>query len=266
MSVQSGTGFTAHNIRLDDGTFTKPDTGLIADSQWFLSTRRLLRTIYPDGLRGKRIADLGCLEGGYAVEFARMGMDVVGLEVRPNNFANCIYVKERTSLPNLQFVNDDAWNLPKYGAFDVVFCCGLLYHLAHPVAFVGMLSGICRKALILNTHFATAQPSSIFAVGELTVNEGVAGRWFSEYETGLDPKVVTELKWASWSNPKSFWIRREHIPAVLKDAGFQLVVEQFDFLDGSISHALLEGTYATHHRGMFAGIKCEDSMPPHGSS
>lgn len=264
MSVESASTFTAHNIRLDDGTFTKPETVLIAETQPFLSAKRLLRTLYPDP-RGKRIADLGCLEGGYAVEFARMGMDVVGLEVRPNNFANCIYVKERTSLPNLQFVNDDALNLPKYGMFDVVFCSGLLYHLARPVAFIRMVSSLCRKALILNTHFATAQPSSIYALGEVTENEGVAGRWFSEYETGLDPKVVTELKWASWSNPKSFWIRREYIPEVLKDAGFQLVMEQFDFLDGRISHELLEGMYATHHRGMFAGIKCEDSMS-NGSS
>jgi hypothetical protein len=52
-------------------------------------------------------------------------MEAVGLEVRPNNFANCCYVKERTSLPNLVFVNDDAWNVDKYGVFDIVFCCGL---------------------------------------------------------------------------------------------------------------------------------------------
>jgi 2-polyprenyl-3-methyl-5-hydroxy-6-metoxy-1,4-benzoquinol methylase len=146
-------GFTAHNVRLDDGRLTKPDAGaLLADSPWFVSVKRLLETIYPDGLKGKRIADLGCLEGGYTVEFARMGMEALGLEVRPNNFANCLYVKEHTSLPNLQFVNDDAWNIKNYGTFDIVFCCGLLYHLDRPVAFVRMLSDLCRKGLILNTH------------------------------------------------------------------------------------------------------------------
>ncbi|HEY7291245.1 MAG TPA: methyltransferase domain-containing protein [Vicinamibacterales bacterium] len=256
MTVDSRGAFTAHNIRLDDGTMTKPDAGgLLADGSWCRSVKRLLRTLYPGGLQGKRIVDLGCLEGGYTVEFARMGMDAVGLEVRPNNFANCRYVKERTSLPNLSFINDDAWNVGKYGVFDVVFCCGLLYHLDRPVSFVRMLSGLCRKALIVNTHFATDQKSTIYNLGDLTEHEGVSGRWFFEYDPGLDAKTVTDLKWASWSNAKSFWIRREHIANVLREAGFQSIFEQFDFMEGNLAHELIEGTYAVHHRGMFVGIK-----------
>jgi hypothetical protein len=46
----------------------------------------MLNLVFPDGLRGKRIADLGCLEGGYAVEFARLGMNATGIEVRDSNF------------------------------------------------------------------------------------------------------------------------------------------------------------------------------------
>ena len=71
-----------------------------------------------------RIADLGCLEGGFAVEFARMGFQVVGIEVRENNIAACNYVKAHTSLPNLRFVHDSAWNIAQHGSFDAIFCCG----------------------------------------------------------------------------------------------------------------------------------------------
>jgi 2-polyprenyl-3-methyl-5-hydroxy-6-metoxy-1,4-benzoquinol methylase len=125
--------FTAHNIRLDDGTFTNPDA---ADSMeaypWFVSARRILETVFPGDKKHLRLADLGCLEGGYAVEFARMGFQVLGIEVRDANIAACNYVKSRTSLPNLVFAKDDAWNIGNHGMFDVVFCCGLLYHLDRP--------------------------------------------------------------------------------------------------------------------------------------
>jgi hypothetical protein len=54
------------------------------------------RGLESHGFEGLRIADLGCLEGGYAVEFTRMGFsEVVGIEVRKSNFANCMFVKER---------------------------------------------------------------------------------------------------------------------------------------------------------------------------
>jgi hypothetical protein len=90
----------------------------------------------------------------------------------------------------------------------------------------------------------------------LTEHEGVAGRWFFEYDPALGLQSVTELKWASWSNPKSFWIRREHLLGLLRDTGFQLVLEQFDFLEGPLAPAMLEGVYAKHQRGVFVGLKC----------
>src|SRR4051812_32269755 len=115
--------FTAHNIRLDDGTFTKPDVGHSMEAYpAFLAARRILDRLYPENRENVRLADLGCLEGGYSVEFARMGFQVVGLDVRPANMAACSYVKARTRLPNLKFVQDDAQNIADHGFFDAVFC------------------------------------------------------------------------------------------------------------------------------------------------
>jgi hypothetical protein len=48
----------------------------------FVSARRVLETVFPGDKSKFRIADLGCLEGGYTVEFARMGFQALGLEVR----------------------------------------------------------------------------------------------------------------------------------------------------------------------------------------
>ena len=56
--------FTAHNIRLDDGTFTKPDIGYSMEAYpRFVSARRILETVFPGDKQDLRLADLGCLEG-----------------------------------------------------------------------------------------------------------------------------------------------------------------------------------------------------------
>src|SRR5918911_1379577 len=129
--------FTHHNVRLDDGTLTKPEAAfLLSESPWFLAAKRTIDLAFQGQVAGKRIADLGCLEGGYTVEFARMGMEAVGLEVRHSNFAACEYVQARVDLSNLRFVHDDVWNIRKHGEFDAIFCCGLLYHLDRPVEFL----------------------------------------------------------------------------------------------------------------------------------
>lgn len=220
--------FTAHNIRLDDGSFTKPDLG------WEMTEHPLLKAIvrllgrnYPNGFKGKTVVDLGCLEGGYTAEFARLGLDSTGIEVRQSNFENCLRVKAGIDLPNLRFVRDDAWNIDKYGVFDIVFCCGLLYHLNDPQRFLLKLGSASRDLLILDTQYATEENSSDFQLSPLSEHEGMKGRWFTEYAPG-DATEIETANWAAWSNRASFWPLRGELDRAIQKSGFKSVFELSD--------------------------------------
>jgi len=248
--------FTAHNIRLDDGTFTKPTEVPMDQHPWFVSARHILQTIYPTDREKIRIADLGCLEGGYSVEFARMGFDVVGIEVRDNNFAACSFVKSKTKLPNLKFEKNDAWNLPSYGKFDVVFCCGLLYHMDTPKQFLEMISSVTSRMIILQTHFATTDDKiNKFDLSPLCEHEGLRGRWYTEFADDAVFNAREEARWASWDNRRSFWIQREFLLQAIRNVDFDVVLEQFDWLGEETARNMLDGYYHTDTRGTFIGIK-----------
>jgi len=243
--------FTAHNIVLADGTETKPGSIPVANYPWILAAKRCLGVLYPRGYEGLRGADLGCLEGGYSVELARLGFrEVIGIEVRKANFDKCRFVKERLAFTNLTFVNDDVWNLERYGIFDVVFCCGLLYHLDRPKQFLHLLASQTRRALLIKT--ATAHDSLEGTVlPEVTTHEGLRGRWFSEAPIA---KSETAL-WASWENTKSFWPEKGCLIEAIRAVGFPIVFEQFDAL-GEIP-ASLKGR--TSNRSMLVGLKTQES-------
>jgi hypothetical protein len=275
--------FTAHNIRLDDGTLTKPDAKEGSSMEAypsFVSARRIIETVFPGDKSYLRLADLGCLEGGYAVEFARMGFQVLGVEVREANIAACNYVKANTNLPNLEFIKDDARNIAKYGVFDVVFCCGLLYHLDKPKEFLNTLSAVTTKLVILQTHFSTdtknkehpccsgiarkafgkgkendPEPADKFNLSELTENETLRGRWYTEFANDEAFSKRDSAKWSSWDNRRSFWIQREYLLQAIHDVGFDLVMEQFDSLGPNIAENMLGGHYKAESRGTFIGIK-----------
>jgi len=249
--------FTAHNIRLDDGTETRPEVGHTIESHgWFLAAQRIINAVFPGDKSKIRLADLGCLEGAFAVEFARLGMNVLGVEVRESNFAACEYVKSKINLPKLQFARDDAWNIAKHGTFDVMFCSGLLYHLDKPKAFLKLLSSVTTKLLILHTHFSTpAEPNKKFGLSDMVENEGLQGRWFTEFPTDKEYQNREDLKWASWDNHRSFWIRREELLQTIQDVGFNAVLEQYDWLGADIAEAMTTGYHHTDTRGLFIGIK-----------
>ena len=252
----SAIDFTAHNIRLDDGTLTKPELGADMSAEpWFLSAKRVLSLVFPGDKRHAALLDLGCLEGGYTVEFARMGFRATGLEVRASSIAACRYVQSRVELPQLTFVQDDAWNAPKHGRFDAVFCCGLLYHIDRPRAFIAMLSQVAQRVLILQTHFASEQDSNKFNLSPMCEHENAAGRWYTEFTTPPDSAFKEASRWASWDNTKSFWLTRGWLLQALAENGFDMVFEQFDSLAPAIVDSMNAGYYHHEHRGTFVGIR-----------
>jgi SAM-dependent methyltransferase len=248
--------FTAHNIRLSDGTYTYPAAGCLIEEDFrFGAAKRMLNLVFPDGILGKRIADLGCLEGGYATGFARLGMTAVGIEARESNFQNCLYVKSNANLPNLSFVRDDINNIAKYGIFDAIWACGILYHLQNPRSFLITAARVCRRIILIETHFTHAHwtpAAERHKLSDICEHDGLRGRWMQEYNDISQDQLET-LKWASWSNQRSFWVRKEHLLNLIKDVGFDIVIEQYDLFPNILGG--MDHYYRGEDRALFVGIK-----------
>jgi len=257
--------FTAHNILLGDGTSTMEGVPLLRDLQTWKAMQRTVDLHFARQNRGSvRVADLGCLEGGYAVEFARQGFDVTGIEARQENIDKCNYAADRLSLPNLKFAQDDVKNLAKYGEFDVIFCGGLLYHLDKPVEFINLLGRLTKKLLFLNTHYAlpvdplydcsapvrflrdkvfgkVLKPAkNNYRLSKISTNENIEGRWFHEYAEEAPRDLVERSHWTAYSNSRSFWPTEKYLLQVLKESGFPILYQQCDFLEDYITDNYIE--------------------------
>jgi hypothetical protein len=227
--------FTAHNVQLDDGTQTYPESGFLQNEHpLFKACGRLLKKLYGPTLAHKTLLDLGCLEGGYTVEFARLGLWATGLEVRQSNFDNCMIVKNGVNLPYLRFVKDDCWNMGRLARFNIVFCCGLLYHLDRPKQFIDLMASRCSEMLVLDTHFATETDTIEHALSPLVENDGLRGRWFVEYDQSVETKNEN-AKWTAWDNRQSFWPLKSELVRALAEAGFSCIYEIHDSLT-SVHH------------------------------
>jgi hypothetical protein len=169
----------------------------------------------------------------------------------------------------------------------VVFCKGLLYHLDKPKEFLNALAAVTTKLLILQTHFSTdtkktdtknkehrwfgiarkllarmkrhnPEPAAKyreFNLSELTENETLRGRWYTEFANDEAFSKRDSSKWASWDNRRSFWIQREYLLQAIYDVGFDLVLEGFDSLGPNIAESTLCGFYKAESFGTFIGIK-----------
>lgn len=171
-----------------------------------------------------RILDLACYEGEFALEFARRGASVVGIEGRSINIEKAIAAKETLNLSNVAFFQDDVRNLSreKYGAFDVVLCLGMLYHLDTPdvFEFLEKMVDVCEGITVIDTHF------SAFPILSRTYNgKTYWGRIFVEHTPESSTEQRLKDTWQSLDNLESFWLTRASLFNALSEVGFTSAYE-----------------------------------------
>ncbi len=236
MEKQSELGFTSHNIVLDKGIETIPGTPLLIDTEKWKAIKKAINRFAPEA---KTAIDLGCLEGGYSVALARMGLKTFGVEGRQENYDKCIRVLNAL-YPEpmvLCFDCDDVRYMETYGTFDITLCAGLLYHMDKPVSLLKSIKKVTKQLLILDTHHAPKiddrydnywlnkithgkafkQRSHNYYLSGLQENESYKGRWFNEYPD--------KSLWASVGNAQSFWLCKDELIRAIKDIGFLEVYE-----------------------------------------
>jgi SAM-dependent methyltransferase len=215
--------FTTHRIHLA-GTMYTAEAGV--DPAVDVRTHTVVEAC-GGSLAGRSIVDLGCLEGGFALEFARLGAErVVGIEARSVSVRRCELARDLLGLEQAEFVQADIKDeLPRHSdGFDVVFAAGILYHLSDPAGFLQLVRSACRGVALIDTH--VADPDAItHECSEQVVTQSAGGhdyrgRLFGEYEPGLDTVEREGLLWAAWSDAASFWPFEDDLVRMLHDAGF----------------------------------------------
>jgi hypothetical protein len=109
---------------------------------------------------------------------------------------------------------------------------------------------------MIETHFTHPEWTPAVdrhRLSDICEHDGLRGRWTEEYSDDITKDELDNLKWASWSNSRSFWIQKEYLLHLIKIIGFDIVVEQYDLFPD-----ILGGMdfYSKHeNRALFVGIK-----------
>jgi 2-polyprenyl-3-methyl-5-hydroxy-6-metoxy-1,4-benzoquinol methylase len=112
--------------------------------------------LYGGSLEGKRVLDLGCNAGFWSLQAIEAGADfVMGVDGREmhKEQADFVFEVKGVDKSRYQFIVGNVYDVDykKYGQFDVVFCFGLLYHLAKPMRLFELMSEINKDIFIIDT-------------------------------------------------------------------------------------------------------------------
>lgn len=123
---------------------------------------------------GKKVIDVGCGIGRLSEFFANQGCDTFCIDGR---FENIKILKELYPERKAAVVDLETSQILEYGKFDIVFCYGLLYHLADTFGFIKNAFRICNEMMIIETCITDANDPVLLLVKEQQnkVTQAVSG-------------------------------------------------------------------------------------------
>lgn len=173
--------------------------------------KRITRLHAELDLAGRKVLEVGCFEGIHTLGLCGYGADVTAVDLRPINvIKTCTRLAAYGASAHVFTIDveDESVELP---AFDVVFHCGVLYHLEEPVRHLQRLLPRCN-AIYLDTHIAREDEN------EATLTSGGTTYHGHHHEEG------------GWKDPFSgrgkgaFWLKLSDLRGLLENAGFSVDV------------------------------------------
>lgn len=165
------------------------------------------------------ILELGALEGAHSFIFAdRPGMKrVVALEGRETNLRKARFVQKLLNVDNVEFqqANLEQVDLERFGKFDAVFCCGLLYHLPEPWLLLKQLPAVAPILFLWTIYSPDAEAHDL----------GNDLRGKIHVEGGPDEPL-------SGLSPTATWLTLDSLRDLLGRSGY----ERIEVLDDNPAH------------------------------
>jgi SAM-dependent methyltransferase len=179
------------------------------------------------GLAGKKVIELGPLEGGHSAMLERLGAEsVTAIEANQRAFVKCLVVQNHFGLRKTKFLLGDFHKFllsAPSNSFDVSVACGVLYHMQDPVSILENLFRITQNSVYLWSHFY--DPEAISKRPEIQGKfRGTSDLLFQNIAvTGHRYYYGDALNWNGFcGGPREYanWIGLENIVDIAKKSGW----------------------------------------------
>jgi hypothetical protein len=190
------------------------------------------------GVAGKRILELGPLEGGHSYMFEQAGAaEVIAIEANRRAFLRCLVVQNMLRLKSVRFEVGDFTEYLRQTTetFDVISASGVLYHQLDPIRMLSDMARIASQVIVWTHYYdeaAIARNRSLDGkVGPL-IEVTVDGRTYHWAEF----RYLRALDWVGFSggsHPEAHWLPRDEILDELRRGGFR----SFDIAYDEPDHA-----------------------------
>ncbi len=176
------------------------------------------------GVTGKRILELGSLEGGHTYMLDRAGAaEILSIEANPRAFLRSLVTKELLGIHAARFVHGDfvPYLEENRERFDITIASGVLYHMVNPVELIARVAATSDAAYFWTRYYdeALLKPHSDAArrivEPELAEYRGYRHALYRNHYW----EAVTHQGFCGGPDAFSFWLSRDDVLGAFRHFG-----------------------------------------------
>lgn len=174
--------------------------------------------------QGKRVLELGPMEGGHTAMMERRGADIVSIEANRRGFLKCLVVKNALHL-DTEFLYGDFRRYLEAAqprSFDFVLASGVLYHMSEPLKLLHEVARV-GDAFGVWTHYYDA---TIIGVNPRfdphPQFQTLDGKTAEVYKQNY--LFITAKRFCGGSASTSYWLTRDGMLDYVQSLGFEVTV------------------------------------------
>ena len=183
------------------------------------------------GFEGKKICELGPLEGGHSYMLEQMGAQrVVAVEANGKAYLRCLITKEICKLKTVEYLLGD-FNLYLEGCdtvFDGVIASGTLYHQTDPTRMIEAICKASNSVYLWTMYFDEEKIRKNELVGKKfgpVVKKEISGKEVSFYTYSYGDALDWE-GFCGGGEKTSFWLDEQGITYLFEQNGFGLIAKR----------------------------------------
>lgn len=179
-------------------------------------------------LNGKEVMELGPGDGYNTAALEKLGANVTSIEGNVDAFLRCLIIKNALGLKAKFMLGDFTKSLSDGTPPDLLYACGILYHLRDPVGFLNEAHKVADKLFLWTHYYDSAQINQVehervgFASGKTSERE-YNGRTFTYYEKEYHLEHVQQAGYIGGLNATCAWMSREDLFGAVALAGFKVL-------------------------------------------
>jgi len=181
---------------------------------------------------GRRVLELGPLEGAHSWMLEQAGAEVTAVEANSRAFLKCLITKEVMGMRTTRFLLGDfvAHLDTTTEHFDVVLASGVLYHMREPLHLLDRIAAVTDR-LVLWTHYFDRERLDAAGFGRQFPDEPTTVELAGESYTHHPRLYLEALEWNGFCGGPAVtanWLERDDLLRHLDRIGFRHVEIGFD--------------------------------------